>query len=75
MDSSALFGFIGLWVCVIFGSTYSPDGLIWQNLIYMWDVPSAILVIFGTLVGGFACNPMDLNLSIGKLLGKVFKAK
>ena len=52
----------------------TPDMIV-KNLQYMWNAPSVIIVLFGTLAATMASFPMDVFLGLGKSLKRIYKSK
>ena len=73
MDIAAITGTVGVVLVFIFG-VVTPDFLM-ENLPYMWNAPSLIIVLFGTLVATLGSYPMDMFLNVGSSIGRVYKAK
>ncbi len=73
MDLAALLGTVAIVAVFTFG-VLTPD-LIVQNLQYMWNAPSVIIVLFGTLAATMASFPMDVFLGAGRSIKRVYRAK
>ena len=75
MNLAALIGNIGVLVVFVFGCTYENGSIKPEYLQFMWNAPSLIIVLFGTIVATIASYPMDMIAGLGKTIGSVFKGK
>ena len=73
MDFAALLGTISIVIVFLYG-VLTTDLLV-DNLRYMWNAPSVIIVLFGTLAATMASFPMDIFLGLGKSLKRIYGAK
>lgn len=73
MDIAAILGSIAVVVVFLFG-VVTPK-LQFLNLQYMWDAPSVIIVVFGTLAATLASYPMEMFLSLGKSIKRIYGKK
>jgi len=73
MDLAAVLGTISIIVVIVFG-VLTPD-LVFSNLQYMYNAPSIIIVLFGTLAATLASFPLDVFLGLGKSLKKIYGSK
>jgi chemotaxis protein MotA len=73
MDLAAILGLVGVIAVFIFG-VITPD-IQMINLQYMWNAPSVIIVLFGTLAATLASYPMDLFLGLGRSMKKIYGRK
>jgi chemotaxis protein MotA len=73
MDLAAVLGTVTIVVVIVFG-VLTPD-LVFKNLQYMYNAPSIIIVLFGTLAATLASFPLDVFLGLGKSLKKIYGAK
>ncbi len=75
MDLAAVVGSAGIFLLFCFGVMYEEGSLHPEYLQYMWNAPSVIIVVIGTLVATVAAYPMEMIAGIGKSIGKVYRAK
>jgi len=74
MDLAALIGTLGAFLVVIFGVVVSAIGP--AGLPLLFDAPSLVIVIGGTLIAAIGSNPLDVTFpGLFKSIGKVFKSK
>ncbi|PCI27927.1 MAG: motility protein A [SAR324 cluster bacterium] len=73
MDIAAVLGTVGIIVVFLFG-VVTPD-IVLINLQYMWNAPSVIIVLFGTLAATLSSYPLDMFLGMGKSIKKVYGSK
>ena len=73
MDLAAVLGTVTIVVVIVFG-VLTPD-LVFKNLQYMYNAPSIIIELFGTLAATLASFPLDVFLGLGKSLKKIYGAK
>jgi len=73
MDLAAIIGTVGAFIVIVFGviSNAGPE-----KLILLWNLPSVVIVLGGTLIATIGSNPLELTFpGLFKSLGKVFKSK
>jgi len=75
MDIAALVGSLGVLAVFLFGVMYENGSLHAEYLQFMWNAPSIIVVVFGTLAATIGSYPMDQLMGLGKAIGKVYKGK
>ncbi|NQU62930.1 MAG: MotA/TolQ/ExbB proton channel family protein [SAR324 cluster bacterium] len=74
MDLAAIIGTIGAFVVIIFGVLSGGAGFV--GLGYIWNAPSVVIVIGGTLFATIGSNPLELTFpGLLKSIGRVFKSK
>ena len=75
MDLASVLGTIGLLLVFCFGSMYENGAVHPEYLQFMWNAPSIIIVVIGTLVGTIGSYPMEQLSGLGKIIGRIYKAK
>ena len=75
MDLSSVLGLVGVFVVFLFGVMYENGGLHPEYLIFMWNVPSMIIVAGGAFVATMGSFPIDMFMRLGGIIGSVFKGK
>lgn len=75
MDITAVLGAVGVVVVFLFGVMYEGGALRPEYLVFMWNAPSMIIVILGTIVATIGSFPLDQISDLPKTIGRVFKAK
>ena len=75
MDIAAVIGTVGVFSLFMFGVMYEKGAIHPEYLQYMWNAPSVIIVVFGTLAATVGSFPMDQIMGLGKAIGKVYKSK
>lgn len=75
MDIAAVLGTVGVVVVFLFGVMYENGAVKPEYLQYMWNAPSMIIVILGTVVATVGSYPLDVISGLPKSIGRVFKAK
>lgn len=73
MDLAAVLGTVFVVLVVIFGAV-TPE-IVLKNLQHLWNAPSVIIVLFGTLASTLASFPLDTFLGLGKSLKKIYGSK
>ena len=73
MDLAAVLGTVFIVLVVVFGAV-TPD-IVLKNLQYLWNAPSVIIVLFGTLSATLASFPLDVFLGMGRSLKKIYGSK
>lgn len=74
MDLAAIIGTLGAFIVVIFGVLSGGAGV--TGLGYLWNAPSIVIVLGGTLLATVGSNPLDVTFpGVFKSIGKVFKSK
>ena len=64
MDLGPVLGTVAVIVVFLFG-VLTPE-IKTENLQFMWDAPSLIIVIMGTVAATLMSYPLDLFMGIGK---------
>ena len=75
MDIAAVVGTVGVFTLFLFGVMYENGSIHPDYLQYMWNAPSIIIVVGGTLAATVGSFPMDQIMGLGKAIGKVYKSK
>ncbi|MDH5560638.1 MAG: MotA/TolQ/ExbB proton channel family protein [Deltaproteobacteria bacterium] len=75
MDLASLIGSLGVLAVFIFGVAFEKGAFHFEYLQYMWNAPSVIIVMFGTVVATIGSYSIEQIMGLPKSLGRIYKAK